>query len=193
MLFSDRDAETNFTWMHILTRLAGLFRRMNCTSVLRVKQACTIRATRSLSWPRSGLCFHSVPLAHLTILTLGLWAFYLISHRLLLFVLSLNSWFSLLSVFDFNVWFSPSNSLYNAKWCHSLLTLCWLKNGKYPFLTAFSLFQYVLYSYNFSGAIRVESFSTAVMQATKNSFPVKELKIKLICWLIYWWWNIKNI
>lgn len=120
-------------------------------------------------------------------------SFYLISHRLLLFVLSLNSWFSLLSVFDFNVWFSPSNSLYNAKWCHSLLTLCWLKNGKYPFLTAFSLFQYVLYSYNFSGAIRVESFSTAVMQATKNSFPVKELKIELICWLIYWWWNIKNI
>lgn len=57
MLLSDRDAETNFTWMHILTRLAGLFRRMNCTSVLRVKQACTIRATRSLSRSQSRLHF----------------------------------------------------------------------------------------------------------------------------------------
>lgn len=79
MLLSDRDAETNFTWMHILTRLAGLFRRMNCTSVLRVKQACTIRATRSLSRSQSRLhfLFTLPPHPNFNALTLHLCGFFL--------------------------------------------------------------------------------------------------------------------
>lgn len=50
----------------------------------------------------------------------------------------------------------------------------------------------MLQSYSLSGAIRVATISAAIMQATKNSFPVMELKIDFTHWPVCGWWNIKN-
>lgn len=68
-----------------------------------------------------------------------------------------------------------------------------MKEWKLSFFNSiFFVAVYAVFLYNLSGAIRMATASTAIMRATKNSFPVMELKIDFLFGLIYWWWNIKN-